>query len=197
MLTPRTHTPSPLKHRYTTAALRRLWDTAHATTRHHAPALLGMLQGKFRLDAPSLLRASDRLLFSLHRNRPTATSHHHLGPDPTALGLVEAATGWPLPALHPPRVLPSALASRDGPFRPAPLPPVDVEGLAARRLQGVFARALETDPEETRKRNKKERRKKAGQQEAAGGGGGGGESGDVAAAVAAATTTEKGKRKRA
>lgn len=144
---------------YTTAAVRLLWDCAHALSAPSPspsplPALLGMLHGKFRLDVAVLLRTSDRLLY-LHNTLSSNPPPTRLGPDPVALGLIQAGTAWSLPALHPPTLLP--LAPRAGPpaagrHRPRPLPPVDEEGRAARRLKEAFSKAVAADPQAQKRR---------------------------------------------
>lgn len=111
------------------------------------------------------------------------------------MALAQAATGWPLPALRSPTLLPSAYAcsSTGGAFRPRPLPAVDVEGKAARRLKEVFGRVLEADPEEQRRKKKREgdRARRAGVENKEDGEMGGG-----AAAASVAARGGKGKRKR-
>lgn len=136
-----------------------------------------MLRGKFRLDVPALLRASDRLLFLHHRRvPPTAATTTPLGPDPAALTRAEAATGWPLPALHPPELLPPATVARAGPYRARALPPPIVapppvvkkedgeEGEVAEVFPGLdrdFHEALARDPQERRQRRRREERRRA------------------------------------
>ena len=138
--------------------------------------ILGMLRGKFRLDVPALLRASDRLLFLHHRRLPPlAAATIPLGPDPMALARAEAATGWPLPALyvHPPELLlPPATVSPAGPYRargPAALPAAVQDGEVGEMFPGLdaaFHEALDRDPREKRNRRRREERRQA--KEAAG-----------------------------
>lgn len=118
-----------------------------------------MLRAKFRLDVPALLRASDRLLLAHHHTLTTTTPPTHLGPDPVALAQAEAATGWPLPALHPPELLAPALAAQAGHYRPRPLSGVDVGGDGLRRLKEAFGRTVEADPREQKRLERLKRKR--------------------------------------
>lgn len=83
------------------------------------------------------------------------------------LGLVEAATKWPLPALDPPRLVPAALrqegrTGREQDFEPHRLPSSPFDPETAATLEKALRHAIGQETKEQRERRIKEIEKKGG-----------------------------------
>lgn len=167
---------------YTVLAIRRMWDSSHpAAAPKTCQRLYGMLQQAFGLDVKGALHLSDAYIVAHTQVQapprlvvlPQGDGRVREGP--LSLGLAEAATGWPLPALHPPRVLAPAFPtpSSQTAFRPQPLPSA-LDKACHNVLRKAFAQATR-DREEGEAINKK--RKAAGEAAGEEGAGAGGESG--------------------
>ena len=185
---------------YTIFAIRALWEKTQrgpplgkriaappALAPHFGHWLLfSMLRGVFEIDVCASLLLSDGYILAM--NQVQVPPHLSLLPmeegrareGPLNLGLAEAACGWPLPALHPPRVLPAATAAAaagegkvgDGMvFRPQPVPVA-----TARASQVLIRRAFsKAKRERERKGGQKEEKEKRQKHEGGDGGGGGAE----------------------